>query len=366
MKVRSPGRPRHGRRDFPSAPAAFLLCAVFALAARCAPSASALTVMSYNLQNLFDDVHDGTEYREFDPGRGKWTSESFLLRVQALSEVVRKSTPGGPDILLLQEVENGNALRVFLEKGARGMGYAWHAIVPKKGLAANVAIASRIPIARIRTHAVGPWKNDAAVRDILEAQVEVSGHLLYLFNNHWKSKTEGGKATESSRRDSASVLARRIAEILAQDPAADIVAAGDLNESIDEYTRVGRRYVTALMPAAETGRKTPVTSGIRISSPPPPFPESKDHCVLFDPWFEMEEGLRGSSAWQGDWLTVDHMLLSAGLFDVQGFSYRRRSFSAVKLPFLLDNRGLPRRWDARGGGGFSDHLPILLTLDIRK
>jgi len=315
--------------------------------------------MSYNVENLFDDVRNGTEYREFDPGRGKWSSESFLLRVQALSEVVRKSTAGGPDILLLQEVENGNSLDVLLEKGTRGMGYAWHTLVPKKGCAANVAIASRVPIIRVRTHAVGPWKNGAAVRDILEAQVEISGHTLYLFNNHWKSKTEGGRATEPSRRESASVLARRIVEILAQDPAADIVAAGDMNESIDEYARGGRRYVTALMPA-ENNERTPPHDGIHLSAQAPPFAGSADRCVLFDPWFELEEAMRGSSAWQGDWLTVDHMLLSAGLFDRRGFSYRPASFSALRLPFLLDARGLPRR------GVFSDHLPVLLTLDLHR
>ena len=367
MKARCAGLGQPGFRPFSCIRTASRLRAVFALALWCAASASALTVMSYNVENLFDDIRDGTEYREFDPGKGKWTRESFLLRVQALSEVVRKSTPGGPDILLLQEVENGNALRVLLEKGMRGLGYAWHALVPKKGLATNIAVASRLPIARIRTHAVGPWKNDATMRDILEAQVEVSGHVLYIFNNHWKSKTEGGRATEPSRRESASVLARRIEEILAHDPAADIVAAGDMNESIDEYARAGRRYFTALMPAAENERETPATIGIHLSSQPPPFAGSAACCVLFDPWFELEEAMRGSSAWQGDWLTVDHILLSAGLFDRQGFIYRRASFSALRLPFLLDERGRPRRWAARGGvGGFSDHLPILLTLDFRN
>ncbi len=344
---------------------------VLILALWCAGTSTSLTIMSYNVENLFDDVRDGTEYREFDPGRGRWNGESFLLRIKALSEVVRKSVAGGPDILLLQEVENGHALQVLVTEGARGMGYSWYALVPKNGLAANVAIASRLPIARVRTHAVGPWKGvkktGVPVRDILEAQIEISGHTLYLFNNHWKSKTEGMKVTEPSRRESASVLARRIGEILAVDPAADIVAAGDMNENVDEFARVGRRYVTALMPAQDEGRGTPGAPGISLSGTAPPFAGPAGRCVLFDPWFEVQPAERGSYAWQGDWLTVDHMLLSAGLFDRQGLSYRRSSFTALKTPFLLNERGLPRRWNDRDGkNGFSDHLPILLTLDINN
>jgi endonuclease/exonuclease/phosphatase family metal-dependent hydrolase len=231
-----------------------------------------------------------------------------------------------------------------------------------------VAIASRLPIARIRTHAVGPWKGaksrSVPVRDILEAQIEISGHTLYVFNNHWKSKTEGMKVTEPSRRESASVLARRIAEILAHEPAADIVAAGDMNENVDEFARGGSRTVTALMPAREKALRD---GGIFLSETAPPFTGSDGGCVLFDPWFEMEPARRGSYAWQGDWLTVDHILLSPGLFDRQGLTYRRASFTAMKMPFLLDERGLPRRWSNRGGrNGFSDHLPILLTLDLDK
>jgi endonuclease/exonuclease/phosphatase family metal-dependent hydrolase len=341
-------------------------CLVLVLALFCAGTASPLTIMSYNVENLFDDVRDGTEYREFDPGRSPWNGESFRLRVTSLGEVFRKSVVGGPDIVLLQEVENGHALEVLVTEGARGLGYSWHAMVPKDGLAANVAVISRLPIARIRTHAVGPWKGKKnrgfPVRDILEAQIEVSGHTLYLFNNHWKAKTEGMKMTEPSRRESAAVLARRIREILALDPAADIVAAGDMNENVDEFTRVGRRYVTALMPAGEETTAEPVIS---LSGTPPPFAGPAAGCVLFDPWLEVRKESRGSYAWHGEWLTVDHMLLSAGLFDRQGLTYRRSSFQALKMPFLLDRKGLPRRWSDRSGkNGFSDHLPILLSLYI--
>ena len=43
-------------------------CIVLILALFGAGTAAALTIMSYNVENLFDAVKDGTESREFDPG----------------------------------------------------------------------------------------------------------------------------------------------------------------------------------------------------------------------------------------------------------------------------------------------------------
>lgn len=340
------------------------LGAVAALLVGSAVFANPLSLMSWNVENFFDDVHNGSEYREFDPARSSWNTELFLQRVRTLSEVVRMAVPGGPDVLVLQEVENENALAVLLDKGLAGMGYAWHVLVPKKGLPANVAIVSRLPIARVSTHAVAPWKG-AALRDILEAQIETSGHRLYVFDNHWKSKTEGARATEASRIQAASVLAARILEIQESDPAADVVAAGDFNENLDEYQQTGQRTVTALMPSTDPRKVARSDPAILLSAAAPSVEPLPRRCVLFDPWYEREAGARGSESWQGAWLTPDHILLSAGLFDHQGFRYRPGSFTPVRLPALLDARGLPRRWVVRAGKaeGVSDHLPLVLVLD---
>ena len=331
----------------------------FALAVCLCPALAAFSIMSYNVENLFDGVHDGTEFREFDPARGTWSEEMFQVRVTSLAEVIRKAVPGGPDVLLFQEIENKNALDGLVGTGLRGMGYRWSVIVPKKNLTANVAIVSRLPIVRVRTHYVPPWKGAGIVRDVLEAEIAVNGHTLYVLDNHWKSKTEGPKQTEPSRRAAASVLARRIEEILASDPAADIVAAGDMNESFDEYRRIGERYPTALMPFSSTSPGSPGTILLGAGG------TAGAGVVLYEPWYELDQVQGGSYAYQGEWLTVDHMLLSAGMFDTRGFSYRRGSFSPVRQPFLLDPAGLPRRWDGTSGArGLSDHLPIILSIDL--
>jgi endonuclease/exonuclease/phosphatase family metal-dependent hydrolase len=332
-----------------------------------AASASGLTLMSYNVQNLFDDVRNGTEYREFDPTRGEWTDDFFRVRVDAIARVVRAALPGGPDILLLQEIENENALRTLVAEGLRGMGYSWQILVPKKGLAANIAIVSRFPAVRVRTLGVGPWKAGAPLRDILEAEIQTAGHTLHVFDNHWKSKTNGVKVTEASRRESAGILARRVREILAEEPDADIVAAGDMNESVDEYERIGRKYQTALIPDSEGSPAAYSRLSIFLSPNARRLGLAGERLVLYDPWFEIEESRRGSYAYQGEWLTVDHFLLSPGLFDTRGFTYRWGSFRPVRLPFLLDDEGMPKRWSGlKGEKGYSDHLPLLLTLEVAK
>jgi hypothetical protein len=70
--------------------------------------------------------------------------------------------------------------------------------------------------------------------------------------------------------------------------------------------------------------------------------------------------------YQKEWQTMDHILLSPGLFDTESFTYRWGSFAAVRLPFLLLPDGSPKKWNGlRGARGYSDHLPLVVTLDIR-
>ena len=338
---------------------------------------NAITIMSYNVENLFDDVDNGTEFRDHDPGARTWDAEAFALRVDTIAEVVRKSVPGGPDILLLQEVENENALRALVEKGLAGMGYAHSVMVPKKRLAANVAVVSRLPIARVHSWQVGAFES-SPVRDVLEVEIEVdgqpgasgalgaSGAILHLFDNHWKSKTGGAGVTEASRLESSWVVARRVREILAADPAADVLIAGDFNENVDEYAAAGRRYVTALIQAGEKAPAEADRTSLFLASNTRQLGVVEDRLVLYEPWFEIAPSKRGSYVYQKEWQTMDHIFLSPGLFDTEGFTYRWGSFAVVRLPFLLLPDGSPKKWNGlRGARGYSDHLPLVVTLDIR-
>jgi endonuclease/exonuclease/phosphatase family metal-dependent hydrolase len=322
-----------------------------------------LTILTYNVENLFDDVHDGTEFPEFDPARGVWNTDLFHMRVETIAEVVRKAVPGGPDVLLLQEVENENALRVLLSSGLSGLGYNSYVIVPKKKLAANVAIASRLPLSHVRSNAVHAWRKNP-VRDVIEAEIETKDGTLHLFDDHWKSKAGGARATERSRLESAGIVARRIREITAGDPAAHIIVAGDMNENCDEFDRVGGSYQTALIPASDTAPVAYSASSIFLADgKTSPGIDSSGRVVLYEPWLELPRGERGSYFYQGEWETMDHILISAGLLDSRGLQYRKGGFRVLRLPFLLGPDGTPRKWThLKGARGYSDHLPLLITL----
>ena len=236
---------------------------------------------------------------------------------------MRAASRRGADILALQEVESERALAALRDRHLAGLGYQYLVFVPQPEAATGVAFLSRVPVHSTRAHAVGEFAG-SPLRYIVEVQLEVGGRRLYLLNNHWKSKTEGVAETAAARRLSAGVLARRVRELLAEDPAVELVALGDFNENVEELAAW----------AGETG--------------------------LVDLWGELPDTERGSAAFGGSWQTPDHVLLAPGLFDERGFSYRAGGFRVVRRDFLLERvTGFPRRFDL---GGVSDHLPLLLRL----
>jgi endonuclease/exonuclease/phosphatase family metal-dependent hydrolase len=321
-----------------------------------------ITLMVYNVENLFDDVDNGTEYKEFDPGTGKWTRELFLSRVDTVAEVIRRAVPGGPDIIVLQEIENENALKTLQERGLRGLGYTRAVLVPAKGAATNPAVLTRLPVSRV--HSIQTTERDAyGARHVLGIEILVGGSTLQLFNNHWKSKTGGERETEGSRVRAAAAVSAKVKEILAADPAADVIVAGDMNESSDEFSRVSGKYRTALLPFSPDVPRE-YDDGIFLTPSAAEAGVRDGRLVLFDTWSETAEKDRGSFSYGGQWHTVDHILMSPGLFDRVGFFYQKGSYRVYRESFLLLPDGRPRKWeDSKEGKGYSDHLPLLIRLD---
>jgi len=326
-----------------------------------------IIIASYNVENLFDDRWEGREYPEYSAEQ--WSRELYYRKLSALARAVKAVSARGPDILCLQEVESELAARDLRDRHLRGLGYRYLVFVPQEQVATNVACLSRIPIVSTRVHTAGSFAG-VPLRHILEMQLEYEGSVLYLFNNHWKSKTGGVEQTATARRQAAEVLTARLRGILRSSPEADLLVLGDLNENLDEYEQAEGRYRTATAPdtVLENRIVSDEINALFITPNPERAGLRGEGVVLYEPWYELPPEQRGSSVYQGRWQTPDRIMLSPGLFDGEGFVYYPGSFEVVRAGFLVDPKsGFPRRWShGRGSAdqGTSDHLPVLVT--IRK
>ena len=208
---------------------------------------SSLTVMTYNVENLFDDIDNGTEYSDYDPGEGAWSTESFHAKLANISEVLRTAGSNGVDIIALQEVESAHALDLLKDSYLNGMGYRYAVISPDEGAAVRVSFLSRLPLQDVRTHRV-QVKGEYPSRSLLEVRVEFHGHSLVLINCHWKSKSGGARKTEEQRLAASELIVLRLKELFREDPGVNVIILGDLNENPDEFLQIQKSYQTALLP----------------------------------------------------------------------------------------------------------------------
>lgn len=323
-----------------------------------------ITILSYNVQNLFDDVYDGTEYDEYVPETGGWSSDRFHFKLRQLSEVLSLFPKGGADILLLQEVENGNALEMLRLHYLKSGGYDYCVISDASDQAVQTAILSRFPMREVQAHAVS-LHGVTAGRPILECCLDVCGLELTLFNCHWKSKSGGVRSTEAMRIAAASLLNELIRGRIADKPDVPIIVAGDLNESIDEWELHSGSYPTALMPVSQVGGDFGPTEGppLFVTGDFSEVETDGEAVVLFSPWLT-EQQYEGSYVYQGVWERIDHFLLSAHFDDGKEIEYS--TFRTGNIESFLDEEGFPLRWIPERETGYSDHLPILLYCDVEN
>ncbi|MDR2588662.1 MAG: endonuclease/exonuclease/phosphatase family protein [Spirochaetales bacterium] len=309
---------------------------------------AAYTFLSYNVCNLFDDAADGTEYAEFDPSRGAWTSADYKKKLDAVGRVIAGAAGGGADFAALVELENDRVLADLCAGPLKECGYRFGVTLPTDSSAIRVGFLSRFPVRDIRGHT--PPSSGFHQRAIMEVTLDVGGEELVVFICHFKAKTEGSQATEKSRILSASTLARRIREKSAFS-SAEILVLGDLNENADEYERNGGTYITALMPASaaldaagalESVYLTGEKSAASFAGP----------LVFYSPWLD-DPPHPGSYYYHSSWETIDHALVSPGLVDSRGLVFL--SFGVVRHDFMLTSGGAPKK-------EFSDHLPLLVRL----
>ena len=330
-----------------------------------------LTLMTWNVHNLFDGIDNGFEYDEYLQSAG-WSTEKYLGRINSVSAAIDRIEPQ-PDIIMLQEIES---LKI-LEDLAQSMsaGYSWSHFANNPGASLGVGILCRVPILEAKAHSITVG-GETTPRPVLEARIQAGEDEFVIFVCHWKSKLGGDNVTENVRKASARVILRRIRELLEKEPDTGVIVAGDLNENHDEFFRQGAAMICALLHddpycaqmtgcRGLNGEENPAAQKdfiiISKNKPPAPVHFPKDSIALFSPWLGVLEN--GSYFYKYNWETIDHYLISGQFFNNTGWSYEKAAVANYQ-PFT-NAGGAPFSYNPRTGTGLSDHLPLLLTLKFQ-
>ena len=306
-------------------------------------------VAFWNVENLFDTVDDSAVAKdeEFTPDAPKqWTDERFNTKLKNLARVIRDMNKGrGPDVLGLSEVENRFVIEKLIEQLAPlGRDYAIvHKDSPSnRGIdCALIYDRTTVKLKSSRFIHVPAGKT----RDIVEVELNVSGDSLFVFVNHWPSR--GGDRTGAMRAIAAKKLRSRIDAILASKRNADILVIGDLNDFPADPSV--REHLGAVGKADSLKPRALFNSTAAIHDVPG----------------------QGTYNYRGEWEVIDHVILSRGLLDDKGFTWKRASTVVVMEDYQLYRAGTPEARPNRtyGGnryfGGYSDHLPVACVVAHR-
>jgi endonuclease/exonuclease/phosphatase family metal-dependent hydrolase len=332
-----------------------------------------LSVLSWNVQALFDGEESGSEYSDYGETAG-WSAEKYAARLTSLAKGIGQVPSGFPDVLALMEIENSQTLLDLAASLASAGGakarYRYSFFANIEGMSLGIGVLSKLPLGRRAAHSFA-GELDATPRPVAEVWVETGGAPLALFICHWKSKLGGDEETEGQRRASARLILRRLREIEAEAPGTPVLIMGDLNENHDEYYRQAGRYVCALLPddpkaarhagayrdAAAIQADFLVLSGLK---PPRPSYFAEGVIALYSPWGRELTG--GSYFYKDDWETIDHFLLGPALFDGLGWEFE--GCETLNIEPFVNAQGTPNLYNTRTGGGLSDHLPLYLSLNL--
>lgn len=314
-------------------------------------------VASYNVENLFDEIKNGSEYDVYTPGKHNWSSHTVDIKLNNISEVLCELNA---DIVALQEIENRYILKRLQKRLKRvGCPYKYSAITsPKKTSAITVGLLSKYPLSKQKELKVSYSPRD---RNILEVVASIGGKEITIFVNHWKSKYNIGK--ESRRVRYAKVLMKRISSLQSD---REYIILGDLNSNYDEFRVMddklndtkGVTGINHIMKTIKNGRMIEKNDILR-----------GDTIAHYNLWLEYPPSQRWSYNFYGRKGAIDHILLPYTLFDGKEIEYINHSFGVFKPRFLFTKKGWIHSWEYKNGKhlgrGYSDHLPIYARFDIK-
>ena len=313
-------------------------------------SAKEISLMTYNVENLFDNKDDiGKDDKAFLPlsfkknsyHKGhcksievkKWRNECLYLdwseeakekKIFNITKVISSFEGSGPDIIAFQEIENIDVLK-HLFNSLKPLGYLDFVLLEGKDYRGiDSAIVSKFPIKRSKLHYIKfsagfPTRD---TRPILEAQIDLSGKVFRVYSVHFPAPFLDVEMRKNAFTDLEKLLNSH------EDPA---VAMGDFNVTSEEE------------------------ANLEIF---------KDQSIIWTiSHFEGCAECKGTYYYEpkDDWSFLDAILISKG----RGISFDINSIDVlINQSNTFENSFKPMGFNAVSMEGVSDHFPVVARVNI--
>lgn len=316
----------------------------------------------YNLENLFDTIHDEgkNDYEYLPDGAMHWDGVKYTNKIKnmayAISRLGTDVTPQGAACVGVAEVENIGCLNDLCAETNSKHGRNYKPILlegpDRRGVDVGFLYNPDMfqPV-NIKGHELKAHYADGGVVKS-RLQLLISGYLqgekVHILVNHWPSRY-GGELSSRPSRDTAAMLVRSICDsIYLKEPRAKIIIMGDLND--DPFNHSCKEVLGA--------RKT--------------RKEVEEQGYFNTMWQMLDRGY-GSLAYNGSWNLFDQIIISEPLMNADPkteWSYWKAQI--FNKPFLTvqegKDKGTPFRTH-KGGvwqNGYADHYPTMIYLIKQK
>lgn len=309
-------------------------------------------VAFYNLENLFDTIHnEGVNDYEYTPtGANKWNGFKYNEKLKkmsyAISQIGLDQSPLGAAIVGVSEIENRGVLEDLVAMPAiadRSYEIVHYDGPDRRGV--DVALLYNPRLFVVSNSVSHPFRDENDPNFLTRDQLLVSGYLLgekiHVIVNHWPSRFGGEVASRPKRVGAAKVTKSIVDSIYRIEPKAKIIIMGDMNDD-------------------PTNESTAVVLNAKKNA------EDVQKGGLFNPmWSIFDRGI-GSLAYQGQWNLFDQIIISYDLLNAPRTELKFWRAEVFNASFLThqegQDKGNPLRTHSRGVwlNGYSDHFPTLI------
>jgi hypothetical protein len=307
----------------------------------------------YNLENLFDTIPNNPEGRdeEFTPnGSRQWNGDKYWKKInnlaRAISSFTSKTTPNGPAIIGVSEIENRSVLEDLV---ANEQIRAWdlqivhHDSPDARGVDVGLLYNPKyFKLENVTNHRL--TEVSFRTRDQMCVVGRLMGQRIAVIVNHWPSRL-GGQEQSSPNREAAARLCRAISDSLWQvDPNIGVIIMGDLND--DPQNKSCKDVL-----GAKKNKKD-------VTDP---------HGFYNAFWEKLDQGI-GTLAYKSAWNLFDQIIVSGNIANGEDSRWSFWRAEVLNREFLKDTEGTRQGYPLRtySSGiflnGYSDHFPTEIFL----